>query len=121
AARIALDGRVDEWLDFREGDDLVELPIDLPLSHAEHGAAQIDVLATRQIRMKPGADLEQATDTAEQLHAPRRRLRDPRDDLEQRALAGAVPADHAQHLAVLHVERDVAERPALLRRPPPGR
>ena len=39
------------------------------------------------------------------------RLGDPREDLEQRALAGAVAADDADALAVLDVEVDVAGAP----------
>ena len=37
-----------------------------------------------------------------------------REDLEQRALAGAVAADDADHLAALDLEGDVLERPELL-------
>ena len=36
---------------------------------------------------------------------------DPGEDLEQRALAGAVGPDDAQRLAVRDRERDVAQRP----------
>ena len=45
AARVALDRRVDEALDAREGDDLVELRGDLAGAHAEDRAAEVDVLA----------------------------------------------------------------------------
>jgi len=48
AARVALDRRVDEGLHAREGHDLVELPVDLPLAHPEDGAVQVDVLAPRE-------------------------------------------------------------------------
>ena len=44
-ARVVLDRRVDETLDFGERDDLVELPVDLGLVHAEDRAVQVDVLA----------------------------------------------------------------------------
>ena len=46
-----------------------------------------------------------------QLDASFGRLRDPAEDLEQRALAGAVAPDDADHLAGLDVERHVAEGP----------
>ena len=61
---IALDRRVEEFLDLGEGDDLVELPADLGAAHAEDGAVEIDVLAAGQLGMKAGADFEQARDAA---------------------------------------------------------
>ena len=67
AARIALDRRVEEFLDLGEGDDLVELAADLGARHAEDGAVEIDVLAPGQLGMKAGADLEQAGDPAAQI------------------------------------------------------
>ena len=39
---------------------------------------------------------------------------DPGEDLEQRALAGAVRADDRQRLAALDAQVDVAQRPELL-------
>ena len=39
--RVVLDGGVDELLDLGERDDLVELPVDLGLAHAEDGAVQV--------------------------------------------------------------------------------
>ena len=41
---------------------------------------------------------------------------DPRQHLEERALAGAVRPDHGQRLAVVDLEVDVAEGPEALRR-----
>ena len=64
AARVAFDRRVDEALDLGERDDLVELARDLGALHAEDGAVQVDVLAPGQLRVKAGADLEQAADAA---------------------------------------------------------
>ena len=66
AARVALDGRVEELLDLRELDDLVELAGDLGPPHAEDRAAQVDVLAAGQLGVEAGADLEQGADAAPQ-------------------------------------------------------
>src|SRR5262249_44517005 len=43
-----------------------------------------------------------------------RRLRNSRQDFEQRAFARAVVTDDAQQLALLQLERDVAQRPECL-------
>ena len=64
AAGVVLDGRVEELLDFGEGDDLVELAVDLGALHAEDRAVEIDVLAAGELGMEAGADLEQRADAA---------------------------------------------------------
>src|SRR5262249_62355817 len=102
-----------EGLHAREGHDLVELPVDLPLAHPEDGAVQVDVLAPREIAVKAGPDLEQASDPAVQLHAAGRGRRDPGHDLQRRALAGAVASDEAEDLSLLDVEGHVAKRPEI--------
>ena len=61
--------------------------------------------------MEARAHLEQAADAAVDLDPAVGRLGDAREDLEQRALAGAVAADDADHLPGLDVEAHVAQRP----------
>ena len=100
--------------DVRELDDLVEAPLDLLALHVEDRAVQEDVLPPGQLGMEAGADLEQRADAAAQPRLALGRRRDPGEDLEQRALAGAVVADHPHRLAALHLEADVAQRPELL-------
>ena len=114
---IALDRRVDELLAFREGDDLVELPGDLGLGHAENRAVQEDVLAARQLGMKTGADLQQAGDPAPHRDLTGGRRRHLGKNLEQGALARAIPADDAQHFPFSDVEAHVVERQELLADP----
>jgi hypothetical protein len=117
AARVVLDRRVDEALDLGEGDDLVELAHDLVALHAEHGAVQKDVLASAQLRVEAGADLEQRADAAADARVAGRRLGDAREQLQQRALACAVAADDADGLAA----RDLEGRRAAPRRSRPAR
>ena len=99
AARVALHRRVDELLDLGERDDLVELPADFRLAHAEDRAVQKDVLPAGQLGVKTGADLEQARHAPAQGDLAGRRRGDPRQDLQQRRFAGAVAADDADDLA----------------------
>ena len=75
AARVALDRRVEELLDLGEGDDLVELAIDLGLAHAEDGAVEVDVLAAGQLGVEAGADLQQRADAARRSRPARRSAR----------------------------------------------
>ena len=73
-----------------------------------------DVLAAGEFGVKAGADLEQARNPALDCDAPLGRLGDAREDLQQCALAGAVAADDADHLAALDLEAHILERPELL-------
>ena len=82
AGGVVLDRRVQEALDLGEADDLVEFLLDLGFSHPEDGAVQKDVLASRQLRVEPGADLQERADPALQDHRPRGWLGDPRQDLQ---------------------------------------
>ena len=118
-AGIAFDRRVEEGLDFGERNDLVELPQDLATGHAENRAIDEDVLAAGQFRVKTGPDLQQTAHAANDLGAPLGRMDDPREDLQQRALAGAIAANDSHHLARVYFERDVAESPEVAQRDGP--
>src|SRR5438094_7302021 len=105
------DRRLQESFDLGEGDDLVELAIDLAPLHTEDRAIEIDVLAAGQLGVEAGADFEQTADAAGDLDLALGRLGDTREDLEQRALAGAVAADDTDHFAAVHVEAHVLQGP----------
>src|ERR1700754_840175 len=61
--------------------------------------------------VKAGPDLEQRTDPAGDVGPAGARLGNPREDFQQRRLAGAVVADQADRFAALDREGDLAERP----------
>jgi hypothetical protein len=115
--RIALDRSVHVPLEPCEVDDLVVAPTDLPSLHPENRPVQEDVLAARQLHVKPTPDVEQRPDATTRAGDPRRRLRDAAEDLEQRGLAGTVVADHPERLALTSLEAQIAKSPDLL----PGR
>src|SRR5581483_9851544 len=113
ARRVALQRRVEEPLHAGEGDDLLEPALDLPPLHAEDGAVEVDVLAPRELGVEARADLEQGAHAPAGARQARGGLGDARQDPQQRALAGAVEADHAEHLAPVDVQVDVAQGPHL--------
>src|SRR5262249_32845938 len=80
----------------------------------EDGTIEKDVLTAGELVMETGSDFEQTRDTAAQEHPPLRRLRDPAEDLQQGALAGAVAADDTEHFAPLDLETHIVERPEYL-------
>ena len=63
-----------------------------------------------ELGRKAHAELEHRDDAAPHGDAARRRMQDAREDLEERALAGAVAADDAEHLARRDVEAHIVER-----------
>ena len=99
-AGVPLDRGVEEPLNLGELHDLIEPPADLCPSHPEDRAVEEDVLAPGQIGMEAGAHLEQRADATGHVGAPARGLGDPRDDLQQGRLAGAVVPDQPDDLAL---------------------
>ncbi|OLE01245.1 MAG: hypothetical protein AUG91_02215 [Actinobacteria bacterium 13_1_20CM_4_69_9] len=93
-----------------EGDDLVELLAQVRALEPVDRAVQEDVLTTRQVGMKAGAELQQGADAAADLDPAGGRLDDPRDQAQQRRLARAVPAHEPNGAARLDAERDAVER-----------
>src|SRR5205085_2759895 len=90
ARGVELDGRLDELLQLREGDYLVELLPYLGTAHPEYRAVQVYVLAPREVWMEARADFEERADAAHYLHLARARPRDAREYLQERGLARAV-------------------------------
>src|SRR5262249_24067109 len=74
SARVALDGGFKELLDLREGDNLVELAIDLPSRHPQNGTVEIDVLPPGQLGMESRPHLQQAAQAAAHLRPAGARL-----------------------------------------------
>jgi len=116
AARVALDGRVEEALDAGEADDRVEPRADLAGWHAEHRTVESDVLTSGQLRVEPRPDFQQAAHPPSEGDRALRRCGHTGQDLEQRALPGSVVAHQADRLAPGYVERDISQRPEVLSR-----
>src|SRR5438270_11541146 len=86
AGRVVPDRGIDELLDFRERHDLVEVPPNLDLPHAEDRPVQQNIFPTSQLGMEPRTDLEERADTPVELDPSRCRFSDAREALEEGAL-----------------------------------
>ena len=111
AARVVLDRSVDKFLDLGKGYDLVELARRLCAWHPEDRAVQEDVLATRQLRMKPGTDLKQTAHAAVELDAAFCRPRDTRENFEQCRLSSTIAAYKPQNFTGLNIKGNIVECP----------
>jgi hypothetical protein len=49
---------IDEILNFGEGDDPIEFPVDFFFAHAEDRAVEVGILPAGELRVKAGADFE---------------------------------------------------------------
>ena len=97
--RVVLQLLVDEALELREADDLVE-----PLGHllrreAEQRAVDADVVARVEIGVEADAELDERRQPAGDADGAGVRAVDAGEDLQQRALAASVRADDAEALA----------------------
>src|SRR5258706_12954625 len=96
AGRKAFDGGVEKTADLGEGDDLLEIVLDLGVLHAEDGAIEVNVLAAGQLTVKAGSHLEQTPHAAVKARTALGRLRDTGEDLQQSGFSGAVAADDSE-------------------------
>ena len=118
AARIGPERLVDELLQLAEGDDLRLLAPHLLRGHAQAEAAHADVLAPGVVRVEAGPQLQDGGQTPLHRHASAGGGERAREDLQERALAGAVVAHEAQHLAARDLEIHAPQGPeGLVARP----
>jgi hypothetical protein len=109
-----LTGCVDEVLEAREGDDVVELAVDVALGEPEDGAVEVDVLATGELDVEAGAELEQRREATLVATLPLLGTQDAGEALQHRALARTVRTDDAEGLPGADLEVDALQRPELL-------
>src|ERR671924_56386 len=110
-AGIMLHGCVKKPFHFRERNDLIKLGLDLRLLHPQDSAVEVDVLSSRQLGMKAGANLQQASHTAVDVCRTMRRCRDARQYLEQCTFSRAVRSNNTEHFAMFDFKRYIVERP----------
>ena len=115
--RVILHGRVDEFLNFRKSNDLVEFYQNLRAFHSQNRTAQKYILASGEFGVKTGADFQQTSDAAVQLNSAGGGFGDSGNDLEQRRLSGAVSTDNTQNLAVFDFKADILQCPQLAAAP----
>jgi hypothetical protein len=110
AARVGFDRLVDVLLELSELDHIGDTRARLRTGQPDVAEVRQDVLATGQVRMEAGAELQEGLRFSLHLQRSGRRRGRSGDETQQRALARAVPADDAHFLAARDVERDVRER-----------
>src|SRR6476659_1524544 len=110
-----LDRLIDKFFHLGEGYYLVELLGDLRARHAQDCAVQINILPAGQFRMKTGADFEQRADATVEFDPSCGRLRDPRQQFQERGLTRAVSSDDAYYFAGVNVEVNFFQRPKCFR------
>src|SRR5881392_197094 len=87
---IKLHLRIYKLFNFSEGNDLIELMLNLFLPHPHNRAVKEDILAARQFRMETSPNFQERANASVDFGASACRFCDTRKDLEQRAFAGTV-------------------------------
>ena len=111
AAAVALYGGVQVAFASAEVHNLVKLAGNFATAHAHDGAVHVDVFAAGHLRVESGAHFEEARDAAPCADGAGGGGGHAAQQLEERALAGAVPADDAHDVTLFHLEVDVFQGP----------
>jgi len=114
ARRVALDGRVNEFFNFRKSHDFIKTGFDFLFMHAENSSVKEDVLASGQFRVKAGTHFQQRTDATAQFAISFSWISHAREYLKQGALAGAVASNDAQGLPAFDLKVDVPQSPDVI-------
>src|SRR5882757_2036081 len=107
AGGVVLYGGVNEFVEFGEGHDFIELALDFALAHAEDSAGEKRVFVAGQLRMKAGAHFEERPDAAVNLRPTSGGAGDAREDFQKSGFASAVAADEAEDFAFADFERHI--------------
>src|SRR6516162_4863490 len=105
AARVALHRSIDEFLNARKFDNFIELAHDFRAPHPENRTVEKNVIPASQLRVEACPDFKQTSYAAAEFYPARGGTSDPREELEQGRLAGAVVADQPYDFARLNFER----------------
>ena len=114
ARRVVAHLHVDELLELCECDDLVEHVVGLAFRQSQDRRIHVDVLATGQLVVEAGTELEQRGHAAAREDLTGRRLQDAGDALEQRRLARSVVAEQPDGRPLFDRERHLLQRPERL-------
>src|SRR6516164_3057554 len=90
--RVTLYGHIKETSDLGKFHDATKLPGDLLARHAKLCAVQVDVLATRKLGVKTGAEIDQRRQAAADQNLASGRRCNPGKQLQHRTLTGAIMA-----------------------------
>ncbi len=122
AARVRLHRLIDEAADLGERFDPREALLHFFFRKPQDRAVQEHVVASGKFRIEARAQLEQRGHAPPRVYDARRRLQDPRANLQQRALPRTVLAHDAECFPLPDLEGNLAQRPKIgVKLPPPER
>src|SRR5580700_10881619 len=89
AARVSLDGLIDELANLGELFDLRKSRVNLTTRQAENRGIHVDILASGEFRIESSAQFQQRCHAAPDDHFASSGMEYARDNLQQSAFAGA--------------------------------
>ncbi len=110
-----ISGSIDEFADFGEVDDLVELRGNLVLVQPQDRPIQVHILAPGHVRMEARPQRNKRPHPPPNRNLPPIRRKNPGDQSQQRRLATTIPPNQAQAFPAPQVKRDIPEGPEFRR------
>ena len=114
AGGVVFEGGVDEVLEFRELDDVLDALLGFVVAKAVEAGVEEDIFVAAELGMEADAELDEGGDAASGDDLALAGLQDAGDDLQQGALAGAVVPQQTQSLALLDAQVDVIQGEEML-------
>ena len=113
ARRIVLYRGVNEPLQTSKFDDAVELAVDIFFRHAQNCGVEINVFAARQFGVEASTQFQQCGNIAIDRNFALIGPINAGEALQHGAFARPVGANDSNSCTVVHIERDIVERPEL--------
>src|SRR5690606_18119966 len=114
ATAVVLDRCVQEFFNTAEIDNRVKLLANLRTSHTQDCTVEKNILPTGKLRVKASTHFQQRRHASVDLKTASTRIRNARQDLQQRAFPRTIPTNDAYRLALPDLERNILQRPELL-------
>src|SRR5258708_3465779 len=103
--------RVQKFLNFGKGNNLIEALSNFRFSHSQNRAVQKNILAPGKFRVKSRSDLKQTSKPPPQDHLALSRTGDARKNFQQRALTRTIPSDDPNHVSLTDIDAHILQRP----------
>ena len=112
-AGIFFDRAINELADFREGFNAWKGVVQFLARQSQDLAVEIDIFAAAEFWIEARAQFQQRGDAPGTENTAAGWLQDAADDLQQRALSGAVRTKKREYFALFDAQVDIAESPEL--------
>ena len=113
-ARIPFDRCIDEFSNFTEGDNLVELSRDFMTRHSKYRTIQKYIFSTSEFRMESSAYFQQTSNSSVEFYSTECRLRYACENFQEGRFTGAVSSDYSDDFSWSNLKVYILKGPEFL-------